>query len=713
MNKSKIWGIASLFAAMPVTSIALLASSCPPRIPNPGTGEFANDKYASSRFDQTNDGKIKLGVTFTKDKPQWNALAGAIKKYNEVMKDTPGYMPVELVSIGTGYSAGTQQIQSWINSKAKNELPNLVALYNPIAATLAKNGMLLNFRDKDESISIKKDSVSNVFNSEIENVVNEGLWSIPAMKSTNAAGINAPVLSYILEKMVEKGIKIDSSFQSQYNDIKDKGKNDRARVQTLWGNLVANADQLIKDSDIKTISESTFTTFKDLLAFAKLAQQLFENAAKTNPDVHFLGIDDIAGTLNTVAYSSINAKSSDFYATLENRDGDRVVSYNNLKSSDKNISRQMSEIYNSLKDAMAKKSVVLMGAGDYTSNYEKTHNYAMGIGSTAGYSYNFVKDGQTTYKLNLTNGNDSYSTTMHQRDVKFDSAKNAVTFGPYKNKVVKSTENKGKYDWKLENPEADTKWGAEIEKIKSDPTSYRLLSLDVTSNAEDISTLDSKFSDVATKIGKIATDEKGTKFDKVLYTIKLDNTKAKEESLDNNSTLGESEFFTLQAPTKYIADNKKHVTFGQGPSLIGIHANDAENKATKMFVKWLVETKTKYDFAKSYNNKGVASAATVSETPVEHVSRIASYIFPVSGFENSPFSTPNKCMMKAYEMFKKAATESSRYTIFEELAGENSDKFRDAFKSTFQAIYNKLKNGSTVGDFQTEVINSLIAQKVL
>jgi hypothetical protein len=28
------------------------------------------------------------------------------------MKDTPGYMPVELVSIGTGYSAGTQQIQS-------------------------------------------------------------------------------------------------------------------------------------------------------------------------------------------------------------------------------------------------------------------------------------------------------------------------------------------------------------------------------------------------------------------------------------------------------------------------------------------------------------------------------------------------------------------------------------------------------------------------
>ena len=59
--------------------------------------------------------------------------------------------------------------------KAKNELPNLVALYNPIAATLAKNGMLLNFRDKDESISIKKDSVSDVFNSEIENVVNEGL----------------------------------------------------------------------------------------------------------------------------------------------------------------------------------------------------------------------------------------------------------------------------------------------------------------------------------------------------------------------------------------------------------------------------------------------------------------------------------------------------------------------------------------------------------
>ena len=109
--------------------------------------------------------------------------------------------------------------------------------------------------------------------------------------------------------------------------------------------------------------------------------------------------------------------------------------------------------------------------------------------------------------------------------------------------------------------------------------------MDVTSNAEDISTLDSKFSDVATKVGKIATDEKGTKFDKVLYTIKLDNTKAKEESLDNNSTLGESEFFTLQAPTKYTADNKKHVTFGQGPSLIGIHANDAENKATKMFVK--------------------------------------------------------------------------------------------------------------------------------
>ncbi|SYV92993.1 Uncharacterised protein, partial [Mycoplasmopsis synoviae] len=100
--------------------------------------------------------------------------------------------------------------------------------------------MLLNFNSLDRRLNVDLSSFSPQFtgeNTRTSFVVNAGSYILPFLKSGTTLAVNAPVLSYILDKMQENGATLkmsDSDFKSFYDDLKAKGAADREAVKELW-----------------------------------------------------------------------------------------------------------------------------------------------------------------------------------------------------------------------------------------------------------------------------------------------------------------------------------------------------------------------------------------------------------------------------------------------------------------------------------------------
>ncbi|MFL1059673.1 P80 family lipoprotein, partial [Mycoplasmopsis synoviae] len=68
------------------------------------------------------------------------------------------------------------------------------------------------------------------------------------------------------------------------------------------------------------------------------------------------------------------------------------VSYNSLSTTGSPAQVAARTVYNKLKDAAGSGAVVLQPLGQYSSGKQIYHNFALSIGSTAGYLYNFIDD---------------------------------------------------------------------------------------------------------------------------------------------------------------------------------------------------------------------------------------------------------------------------------------------------------------------------------
>ncbi|WP_416373451.1 hypothetical protein [Mycoplasmopsis cynos] len=65
------------------------------------------------------------------------------------------------------------------------------------------------------------------------------------------------------------------------------------------------------------------------------------------------------------------------------------------------------------------------------------------------------------------------------------------------------------------------------------------------------------------------------------------------KTLSDTGLLNEDELLSYPTPGKWKPENKKVVTYVQGPSLIGVKANDVDDEATRAFVKWLISSTKK------------------------------------------------------------------------------------------------------------------------
>lgn len=397
-----------------------------------GFARYANDAFASKKlpFDANAINKVRVGVTWSNGKAQWNALEKVIQVYNKQGKANKdrldalnskeesslteaekaektklaGYkyfLPVELVSAGTGgYGSGLDSIRTKIAAKNTSELYNLTFNYPTLASMLAKNGMLLNLNDENKALATTVDVFDSRFtrdNFTISNVLNKGTWAIPAAKSTIVTSVNGPVLAYVLETMEQNGVTIDLP---SYNDIKASGVDDRDSVVGLWGAPVDNIREILGTG--YTVDSSTFSVAKKLFEFAEKAQKMFTTSSDRKSSVHVLGIDDSAGIVEALGYAAIGASPYEMITksiTKQEADGtyNRVADFSPFKSEGSKIGQKMTEIYDALKSGIGTGAIVIQGNGQYTSTDSTKHRFIFGIGSTAGYSHNYTSDKDLPY----------------------------------------------------------------------------------------------------------------------------------------------------------------------------------------------------------------------------------------------------------------------------------------------------------------------------
>ncbi|WP_322961771.1 P80 family lipoprotein [Mycoplasmopsis cynos] len=664
--------------------------------------------------------------------------------------------------LGSGYPVGAEKVSLGLRSKDK-KLFNLIINYPTVAAKLADANMLLSFNsldaENDVDISLFDNNFTKV-NGQIEKSKQIGTFVLPIFKSTNVLAINKPVLGYILQTFKDNGVKFNTADGSDqfFNDIIKDGQTDKATVAALWGATVANADEILAKYKKKDylLSKNIFDSYSELLEFSNVAQKLFENSKKgVESNVHVFGIDDMVGVYETALYASTNANDKTTLQTTRKDKGVLRVDYSNIKNKTSTTYRNSSDIFNKFSTSFKEGAAYAFPSGQYSSGDQVKHRFAFSIGSTAGYSHNFKENGktQTIFKDSSTNFEidvDSRagvkvfrkrSSTKPEKEkmkekyeAKLAEYENTIiTFGGGKflNNVYKSTfKGGGEYDYKSKDTTNDEmfeklakdndlnsylsisfeksritgnvkKYVEKLEKILEDqkkvPSTQELFKYSI------VSAVDDKKEYVVYVFKGYQDSGKGT--NPTLLASKQEYFKNKyyltQETLSDTGLLNENELLSYPTPGKWEPKNQKVVTYVQGPSLIGVKANEADDDATRAFVKWLISSTKKINTADDGQSK------EEKYTPLEFLQNTAGYITAVKELDTKDdkylqnIAGKNKYLKIAFNQFKDTV-KNRNHVIFEEPAGLQSDAFRKQIGSaweTVQANYSNKAKPSTFDDF--------------
>ncbi|MFV8472197.1 P68 family surface lipoprotein [Mycoplasma sp. 1458C] len=670
---------------------------------------------------------------------------------------------VDTKPLGSGYSAGANAVTQAVQNGNPN-FADIVLNYAPVASALGSKNMLLSFNDNEPELNLDLTNFSNNFtaiNAETQNVDKPSSWILPALKSTNVLSLNAPVMNYILDTILKNGgsIKADDTKMAElYKTIQQKGAADASVVSTTWGKPVSNIKDLCKDY---VVSYSIFENYKELLEFAKFAQGLFEksvnNNKPANASVHIFGVDSATSLYEQALFSILDGDTSKMIQSVNHNNDGVQISYTTLQKDGSAANQGSKQIYDTVKASVEAGGTKLFPGGQFSSRDQQKHKFAFSIGSTAGYSHNFVKGEITNYVLTLNNQEvsalnfndkngkfsdvrENYGTGYQlvtlpdvaglqsaQADTPADKvtplyllgskmngiyAYNALTATALKNTLP------GKYSQMFATQEDQTLFESVVKDAKTNSrktiSQIGFLVLPYDSKEADQKAFLELAKNKKLYAGMLKNDSK----DKVTYQIILafkdgvtdtyaisesanDTLKSLGYSIEKKSQanfLGEDELISLPTPTKWVKENTKNVVFGQGPSIMGLVSNQTDELATKQFMKWLITSTTKYVFDPDDKQQ-------TEYTPRDYIQKQMSYILPYAGFENvsledaaANFIGTNAYLKVAFEQFKKVATDPT-YVIFEEPGSLRADGYRKAIDAAWDGLQTSVTTGQTVQDF--------------
>ena len=370
---------------------------------------------------------------------------------------------------------------------------------------------------------------------------------------------------------------------------------------------------------------------------------------------------------------------------------------NDKNSKQYKLFEQVTEI---LRRAIQYNAIWVGGSGAYGSSSLVPHKLGISIGSTAGYTHTFAKEGQgADYAYwNLAGIADEQNIDSARLLEKKNSSSNVLwqinDLRGHKNKIFNHTATlKSQYDLKAKDKASEDLLNSLAEKgalsswdqlIEKDGKVYANLR-DKNGNTKEVELPGAKkIGQVFKKLLKGQEVEDQTTWYYIPKEIINHVTKSAAEIAN------ESDVAHYHAP--YLAgksNNETNSVFTQGPSFVPIHANTREDKATQLFLKWFTQYVLKSDEEIKSGKK-----TEKNDSIINIFNKLSGYISPTEEYMKKSIDDPviknlDYASQLAFQGFKKTIDEADKYKIVDDVASPLSNVLRKAMESSFKSLVNK------------------------
>ncbi|MDW2898209.1 P80 family lipoprotein [Mesomycoplasma ovipneumoniae] len=638
-------------------------------------------------FDTPEDGELVFGHNFSSSGNEIKALNKIIELWNTTQKDKPDFIKMKEQNFQGGYSGASNSINTFLETKDRLKLPNIVTNYSSLLAIVNKHSMAIPIvsdlksdqdptdeSEKNIKNFLKEQGIEDFLqiNSEIPFLDEKGVYTLPFGKSSEGLYVNKVLFGWIIEQATKdttNPAKIkaeDKAFFDEFTKLVTQKTEDVSEIKKLWKEYVPSTDGLsgyeFKKSDIENFSDLQKLSSRIVKAFPKALEGSSLTAAKS-----VLGIDNAATLIYGLSRSlSENDKSKE--VTVLNRK-ENLISYTSFfNKPETDRYKNLKQIYDLLSKGMADKSIYFTAPGEYNSTYFRNHQQLFSIGSTAGFHHNYIRSNSKNYKVSFTfkDAGHIYSPTSPRFAAVIKESDLADIS---KEITVKAID--GKSNVKIKQPIL-----AEIKSLlEQNPNKELFYFTDRDETPSGIIEGSYKVLDATEKFKPIVI----TGYNGI-------------EEASASSSLNEEEMDILAAPHKFDNNSKITAVAAQGPDLIFIHANEREDRAVKAFVNWILTEEV--DFGGNFGKI----------TPVEYFSKATSYLLPLKSTLSTDVSKPkNKGQRLALEQFSRFNDQQAKakYSLVYDNADARSSVFRSNLDSTVAQMQSLKAANGTVPDFNS------------
>ncbi|MGC7171075.1 P68 family surface lipoprotein [Metamycoplasma hominis] len=659
-------------------------------------------------FDQTDDGKLVLASGFSNTNKQGIALKAVVDAYNKWIKDnnkqSEGYLPVEVKTLANGYNTNT--LRSDLDAKNSNDFYNMTLNYPAAASILSQYKMNLAI-SKEDYDKFGIENGFNLGNDLIGGNTKKEKWVVPLSRSSEMLSVAKALVGKFIKELKDLGVKIsekDNTKVNEYLKYYTDNTNEAKGVDETWKHAKTEKLDEVKAKILAALPEMSDQIFRDyssMINFSIQAKRMYNK----DPLLNIIGFDSLPNVINTMTTSLTGGDINKGYIKP---DEDKITTggfdYSTfLKDANSEQSKLFKKIVDLILEGVKEGAVWIGGAGAYGSNNLLKYQLAMSLGSTAGYSHTFsTAKSLTNLKINDTTTSLDQSTleVLDQKPSASDKWVIQIKSGKHTNGVYGKDNwaKASKYDKKI------TQEAANIIKEKVQGQAGYLVELSSTfeykNNKISLKKVNKELD--AVYLGKIYEGN-----EKEYFFLK--KSQVVNEVVSSNKILNKEDADWISSPLAFDKTAKKAV-FIQGPSILPIHANEKEDKATKLFINWMFQHDLEnFEIVEVSKGKPKTTKFDGKQKPIDIFNEYGSYISPTkSYFSSDKASKLNTATKIAFDNFKQLDKEDSGYIPSEDIATSLSDVLREAITSAGKAALSKA-NVNEVFEYK-EFVSKILGQ---
>ncbi|MGC7187795.1 P68 family surface lipoprotein [Metamycoplasma hominis] len=659
-------------------------------------------------FDQTDDGKLVLASGFSNTNKQGIALKAVVDAYNKWIKDnnkqSEGYLPVEVKTLANGYNTNT--LRSDLDAKNSNDFYNMTLNYPAAASILSQYKMNLAI-SKEDYDKFGIENGFNLGNDLIGGNTKKEKWVVPLSRSSEMLSVAKALVGKFIKELNGLGVKIsdtDNTKVKEYLNYYTTNTNEAQGVDETWKHAKTEKLDEVKAKILAALPEMSDQIFRDyssMINFSIQAKRMYNK----DPLLNIIGFDSLPNVINTMTTSLTGGDINKGYIKP---DEDKITTggfdYSTfLKDANSEQSKLFKKIVDLILEGVKEGAVWIGGAGAYGSNNLLKYQLAMSLGSTAGYSHTFsTAKSLTNLKINDTTTSLDQSTleVLDQKPSASDKWVIQIKSGKHTNGVYGKDNwaKASKYDKKI------TQEAANIIKEKVQGQAGYLVELSSTfeykNNKISLKKVNKELD--AVYLGKIYEGN-----EKEYFFLK--KSQVVNEVVSSNKILNKEDADWISSPLAFDKTAKKAV-FIQGPSILPIHANEKEDKATKLFINWMFQHDLEnFEIVEVSKGEPKTTKFDGKQKPIDIFNEYGSYISPTkSYFSSDKASKLNTATKIAFDNFKQLDKEDSGYIPSEDIATSLSDVLREAITSAGKAALSKA-NVNEVFEYK-EFVSKILGQ---